>query len=106
MLRRIFLAVMVWALAAGFVAPGEAASSHMECGHLAALTDSSAADGGNGGMAMGGCESACHAGACVAADPLRPGAVPDYSSAMDLPAHRFARSGTMPETAPPKPPLV
>jgi hypothetical protein len=106
MLRRIFLAVMVWALAAGFVAPGEAASSHMECVQLAVLTDSSAADCGNGGMAVGGCASACHAGACVAPDPLRFGAAPDYSSALDLPAHRFVRSGTMPETAPPKPPLA
>jgi hypothetical protein len=101
----MFLAVMVWALAAGFAAPGEAGSPHVDCGQVAAVTDASAADCGHDGIAVGGCATACHACACIAADPLPLGAVPD-SSALDLPTRRFARSGAMPETAPPKPPLV
>lgn len=105
MLRRTLLALMVWVLAAGFVAPAEAAFAPMECGHLSSLAEASAVHCGDGAMAIGSCASACHAGACIVADASPGVAEPGFSTG-DLPVHRFARSGATPEIAPPKPTFV
>lgn len=100
MLRRLLLTMVVAALAAGFMAPREAAAGSMECERIPLQAPAS----GCGGEIMtgGACALACHAGACIASNLAQPD--PAVSAARPC-ARRAAQacdSGQAPDTAPPK----
>jgi hypothetical protein len=101
MLRRIFLTILVWALAAGFVAPGEAASGGMDCDQYSVQLEGDAT--GSEGMAASACVVACHAGACIASAPLNLQSAVFPSPSPDRPERAAADHRRAPETAPPKP---
>lgn len=101
MLRRIVLVAILWAVAAGFAAPGALSGPPVDGGHSTELMQASSQNCGNAGLAAGTCSSPCPMGGCITAHAV-PLSMTTHSAALQLPAGRVSRSGTMPETAPPK----
>ena len=99
MLRRFLIVMLAIGLAAGFMAPGQAASAGIDCGHVSLQSDIGC-DAGS--MAATPCTVPCPAGACMASALLQPQAMKAPAEPLTRAVQQVSDGALAPDTAPPK----
>ena len=99
MLRRFLIVMLVIGLAAGLMAPGQAASAGMDCEHFSLQSDIGC---DSETMAATSCTVPCPAGACTAPALLQPQAMKALAQPLARAVAQASDSAVAPDTAPPK----
>jgi hypothetical protein len=102
MLRRFLIVMLVIGLAAGLMAPGQAASAGMDCEQVSLQSDI-----GCGAESMAAtCAVPCPAGACTAPALLQPQATKTGAQPFARAVAQASDGALAPDTAPPKHSIV
>ncbi len=91
--------MLVIGLAAGIMAPGQAASAGMECGHVSPQSDIGC---DTESMAATPCTVPCPAGACTAPALIQPQAMKALAQPLGRDVTQASDGALAPDTAPPK----